>query len=339
MIAYEFKQYLNDTALQYLPITRTKVGNKYNFRCPFCGDSHKSATKKRGWWYTETASYYCFNCGLSLSGIKFLELRAGSGYAEIKKQYVKMLFNSKSNPEQYLSSFQNSLSSFNSENNIFNLKNVVKSEWKNALTNEAYNYLEQRKVFEAPFLKEKFFSCFNKDKTKEFILIPWKINSVDAYYQLNDFKKYNKDLKYIFPPNKKKLLYGLDNIDITFPYIFIFEGVYDSLFVKNGIATGTKSISDIQLDIIKFRYPKHKIVISFDNDEAGIQSTKKLINSNNDFLYFRWFNENTKEKDINDYVISKNNVNIFSNKTVLEKMIVNKLSMKMFLIKNNLWLK
>jgi len=81
MISYEFKQYINEKALEYLPMQKLKVGNKYNFRCPFCGDSKKSATKKRGWWYNDTCSYHCFNCGTNLSGIKFLEAVSGSKYA------------------------------------------------------------------------------------------------------------------------------------------------------------------------------------------------------------------------------------------------------------------
>ena len=77
--------------------------------------------------------------------------------------------------------------------------------------------------------------------------------------------------------------------------------------------------------------------ISFDNDEAGLASMIKLMKSDNDFKYFRWFNQNTKEKDVNDYVIAKNNVNIFSKADVLERMIVDKLLMKMYLLRNGLW--
>ena len=54
----------------------------------------------------------------------------------------------------------------------------------------------------------------------------------------------------MFPKGKKKLIAGLDNIDISWPYIIVFEGFYDSLFVKNGICSGTKSITDYQLKLI-----------------------------------------------------------------------------------------
>ena len=73
-------------------------------------------------------------------------------------------------------------------------------------------------------------------------------------------------MKYIFPKGTKKTIAGLDNIDVSFPYIIVFEGYYDSVFVKNGVCVGTKAITDYQLSLIKQRYPHHQIVISFDND-------------------------------------------------------------------------
>lgn len=111
-------------------------------------------------------------------------------------------------------------------------------------------------------------------------------------------------MKYIFPKNKKKLVYGLDNVDPTYNKIFVFEGVYDSLFVKNGVSVGTKAVTDYQLNIIKQRWPHHTICISFDNDLAGISSMIKYINDDSkDFLFFKWFNKNTTAKDINEYVL------------------------------------
>lgn len=330
MLSYEFRLFLNETAKEYFPTNSMKVGNKYNFRCPFCGDSHKSLSKKRGWWYLDTSSYYCFNCGISLSGIEFIKARAGDSFDDIKRKYFKLFASQEIQNKNTIQQEK--------KPNIFSFKNIINKNWKNPLSSSAYDYLENRKVLSAPFLKESFYSCYTKNNEKEFILIPWIINSFEAYYQLNDFHKYNENMKYIFPSSKQKLVYGLDNIDTTFPYIFVFEGVYDSIFVKNGIATGTKSISDYQYKLIKSRYPKHQIVISFDNDESGIKSMIKFINTTNTFKYFKWFNSDTKEKDINDFVISHNNVNIFTDTNKLEKMIANKLSMKLFLIKNKLWL-
>lgn len=332
MLSYEYIQFLNEKVLEYLPHNYVRIGDKLNMRCPICGDSKKSTTKRRGWYYMKNASFYCFNCSTGMSGIKFLEFISGSSYADIRKEYMKL----------YLKTGQSlSLSASyevpNEEPSVFQLQSIVKPEWKQALSDKAKAYLSERKVTEAPFLKENLYSCYTK-KGEEYIMIPWRLNGVDAYFQLNDFQKLHS-LKYIFPKDKKKLLYGLDNIDISWPYIIVFEGVYDSLFVKNGIASGTKSVSDYQLKLIKERFPRHQIVISFDNDKSGITSMTKLLKNGSDFKYFKWFNKNTQQKDINEYIISKGNVNIFTNTSILEKMIVDKLLMKMFLIQSGLWVK
>lgn len=331
MLSYEYIQFLNQKVLELLPSGFSRVGDKLNFRCPLCGDSHKDPRKRRGWFYLRTGSYYCFNCSTGLSGIKFIEAISGSSYEEIRKEYTRLFLRSGRNPK-----LSADFEAPDDEPDLFHLKSIINPDWKNPLTDKALEYLENRKVLEAPFFDNQLYSCFNRSRSEEFILIPWKLNGIEAYYQINDFQKLHS-MKYIFPKDKKKLIAGLDNIDISFPYIFVFEGYYDSVFVKNGICVGTKAITDYQLRLIKERFPKHQIVISFDNDSAGIDSMIRLLKRENDFKYFRWFNKNTMQKDINDFVLAKGNVNIFSDPKVLEKMIADKLVMKMYLIQNGLW--
>ena len=254
MLSYEYIQFLNDKIVQYLPQPNVQVGDKINFRCPVCGDSKKSSTKKRGWFYKNTASFYCFNCSTALSGIKFLKLLSGSDYDAIHREYVNLFL--KSGLDNSLSSTIWTPNSADDEPSVFNLKPVLDSNMKKPLTTKAKEYLASRRVLDAPFLKEPLYSIVSKDGKEEYILIPWKVNGVDAYYQVNDFLKL-KAMKYMFPKGKKKLLYGLDNIDPNYKRIFAFEGVYDSLFVKNGIAVGTKAITDYQLKLVKERFPHH----------------------------------------------------------------------------------
>lgn len=332
MLSFEYIQFLNEKLLQYIPQPYSRVGDKVNFRCPICGDSRKSSTKKRGWLYLSNGTYFCFNCGTSLPGIKLLQALSGSDYESIKHEYVKLFLKSGQNAS--LSAYVETPSD---EPNIFNPQRILDPDLKKPLSQKAIEYLTNRKVLSAPFLKEKIFSTYSAtNKDEEFILIPWKINGIDAYYQVNDFLKL-KSLKYMFPKNKKKLLYGLDNIDPQYNKIFVFEGVYDSLFVKNGIASGTKSITDYQLKLIKNRWPNHEICISFDNDAAGFGSVKKLIEKNTSFKFFKWFNENIKEKDINDYILAINDLNVFTDKTYLDSLVIDKLQMKLWMMKTGNW--
>ena len=331
--SYEYTQFLVEKILQYVPRPNVRVGDKINFRCPFCGDSKKSATKKRGWVYLSNASYYCFNCGISMSGIMLLKSLSGSDYEAIHREYVDLFL--KSGRDTSLSAVAWKPTD---EPSVFNVKQILNPDLKKPLSSKATSYLKLRKVLDAPFLREPLFSTYAKEGKEEFILIPWKLNGIDAYYQVNDFLKLHP-MKYMFPKGTKKLLYGLDNIDPSYKKVFVFEGVYDSLFVKNGIASGTKSLTDYQKRIIEERWPHHEIVISFDNDMPGFASTMKMVESDTPFKFFMWFGPQTKEKDINERILSVGDINMFSDPTKLDSMVVDKLQMKLWMMQNGKWQK
>lgn len=334
MLSYEHIVFLREKIPLYLPSSFKDVGGKYNGRCPFCGDSKKSLTKKRGWCYfSKDCSYFCFNCGISMSGIKLLEALSGADFPALRQEYVRLFM--KTGLDSSLSS---ACSIPSSEPNIFNLKPILDPNIKKPLSERAKEYLNHRMILDAPFLKEKIFSTYQKKDAEEYILIPWKINGVDAYYQINDFLGIH-GIKYMFPKNKKKLLYGLDNVDPSYKKIFVFEGVYDSLFVKNGICSGTKSITDYQLKLIKDRWPHHEICISFDNDGPGFAAMMKAINQNIASKFFVWYDASTKEKDINEKVLACNDANIFSDPSKLDAMTMDKLQMKLWMMKNGKWKK
>ena len=315
-----------------------KSGNEYNFRCPICGDSHKDKRKKRGYLGLKNGKlmYYCQNCNNSVSAFHLLKILSGTDFDDLKVEYFHYRYGKNATPT--LSASFDQYVKKETSNVLFNQENIIDREWKQPLSDKAKEYLANRKVTEAPFLREDLYSCYTKNGS-EFILIPWLINGVASYYQLNDFQKIDPlKRKYIFPKNKEKMIYGLDNIDLSWPYIIVEEGVYDSLFIPNGIAVGGKNLTEKQYEIITKRYPKHQIVIGFDNDEAGLSTVQKMIEKDNrGFKYFKWFNENTKQKDINDYVLAKNDVNIFTNKSMVERLIVDSLRMKMYMLKNNQW--
>ena len=329
----ELRDWINEEILPYLPPDRVAQGDKIMFRCPICGDSKKSAKKMRGYYYLKNASYHCFNCDANLSGMKLLQVFSGEDFEDIKSRFFKTMFDGK-----HFSSLSSTWSYAPEEpkkDNVLSFSSVLKPEWKSPLSDRAKEYLDGRFVTSAPFLKEKLYSYFSKNGG-EYILIPWKINGIDAFFQLNDFLKLtNSGLKYIFPKNMDKLIYGLDNIDISFPYLICFEGVYDSLFVKNGIAIGGKTLTNLQEKILRKRFPKHKIVFALDNDKPGLVATSRALSKPNftRALYFKWFDAHTEQKDINDLVKSDGNINRFTDPNTVESMIVDSITMKMWLSK------
>ena len=323
----ELRDWINEKVLEYIPRDRIVQGDKIVFRCPICGDSKRNTLKKRGYYYTRTASYHCFNCDTTLGGMKFLETLSGEDYSSLREEYFRMTFDGR----HFNSVSSGGFGGRSPSTGIFSLKSIVKPEWKLPLSEKAREYLGNRKVLQAPFLKEDLFSYVSK-KGGEYILIPWKIDGVECYFQINDFLKIGKKgLKYIFPKNSEKLVYGLDNVDISFPYIICFEGVYDSLFVKNGIAIGGKFLTEKQEELVRKRFPRHKIVISFDNDRPGLSAMSRMVSSGKSFGYFKWFSDCETAKDVNDYILKTGDVNAFSSGNVVEKMVMDKLPMSLWL--------
>lgn len=325
----EYRDFINEKVLEYLPAKRTVSGDDVNFRCPFCGDSKKSAIKMRGHYSLRKGVFHCFNCDASASGLKLLQVLAGTSFDEIKEEYVRLRLKNKGIVYTKKSFKEESASSLSA---LSNLKPIIRESWKVPLSAKANEYLASRMVLDAPFLHEKFYSWTSRDG-QEYILIPWIVNSVPCFYQLNDFQKIDKfGRKYIFPSKMEKPVYGLDNIDLGWKKIILFEGVYDSLFVKNGIAIGGKTLTDYQFKMLSERYPKHELVFALDNDEAGLVATERAIENNpSRFKFFKWFGKNTKAKDINEYVLEKNDVNLFVDQKKLDRMIISSLEMKIHL--------
>ena len=60
--------------------------NLFNFRCPYCGDSQKSRSKARGYFYRKKNDYFyrCHNCGKGTTFGKVLEYTD----TEMYKEYV-----------------------------------------------------------------------------------------------------------------------------------------------------------------------------------------------------------------------------------------------------------
>lgn len=328
----ELRDWINSKVIEYIPRDRIVQGDKMIFRCPVCGDSKKSTTKKRGYYYTRTASYHCFNCDVSMGGMKFLEFLSGEDYASLRKEYFRMTFDGNHFSSASGTGFRDKRPS----TGIFSLRSVVKPEWKSPLSEKASSYLMDRKVLSAPFLREELFS-FRRNESEEYILIPWKIDGVECYFQLNDFLKIGKrGIKYIFPKNTEKLVYGLDNVDISFPYIICFEGVYDSLFVKNGVAIGGKSLTSRQEELIRKRFPRHTIAISFDNDGPGLEAMARSVSSAEKFGYFKWFSDSETSKDVNDYVLRTGKIDAFSDPETVSGMVMDRLPMSLWLAKMGL---
>lgn len=157
-------------------------------------------------------------------------------------------------------------------------------KFENDLSQNAFEYLRYRHITGTEIKKWNI----GYDKFEKRIVFPL----LDSY---NNVLGFNRRLitqetkgisrKYIHSADseifkKSHYLYGLNNIDKSFDYIILSEGVMDVILAdKYGVpnvvcALGT-ALSEYQVDLLA-KYNK-EIIICYDSDEKGIKTMKKVV--------------------------------------------------------------
>jgi len=309
----EFITFINGKIIPLFVNVKTNTMSQVVMRCPLCGDSKKSRTKARGVYYKRTASYYCFNCATNMSGLHLLSHLSSEPIKDILEEFkIRRVeeFISKNN-----SSSQSSSSSWSDFDIMFGQEDIQTEDNKDGplspaavpelfdLTKPELDYLAERKITSLPFFNSLHLKrILGQENDTPFIFIPWLVDGKLRDFQIHNYKKVPGYVKYQFNSGGNKPVYGLDRIDPAFKYIICFEGVFDSLFIKNGVALGGTALKDHQEKMIEDRFPSHRIVLAFDADQAGIAATKKYIKR--DLTKYLYFLPNLRgAKDINKFVI------------------------------------
>lgn len=328
MIDSELNIYMAEMVYDYVPGVR-RVGDKLNFRCPICGDGHKS-TSRRGWFYIESGSYYCWNAGCEanesgMPGLVFLSRVSGKSIKEIKLDLVK-------NAEKFI--FKKAPSSHLKEEKKPSVKKAEKTAidkidfgiWTKDLPDFCKDYIKSRKLDKAPF-KPQWLE-FMYDREDHRLVIPWP----GSYFQERKLLSSQKDEpKYKFPPGVEKPIFGLDEIDKSFKTIFLLEGVFDSIWVKNGVAVGSLKMSSHQEEELrKYREEGFKTIWMPDNqfaDASSYEMTKKICMKDPMVEVFIWPKALKKFKDVNESVMfSDKMIDIWKNEEFLMKCVKNGLA-------------
>ena len=336
MSFFDLNTYMADMVYDYIPGVKRVGSNKLNFRCPLCGDGKKK-TSHRGWFYIDTGSYFCWNAGCiaadtGIQGLKFLSLVSGKPISEIKSELIKKagsFSNALEKPEIKNISF----SLFNDENNDSKIEKYILDkidlgDWTDKLPKFVQSYLENRKLNKASFLSKDY--KFYYDKKLKRLVIPW---SNEYYQERTIFKSQSKEDKYLFPSNSEKPIFGLENIDTKFKYIFLVEGVFDSIWVKNGVAVGSLTLSNHQKELLKPYENDYTIVYLMDNqhsDKSSLEKTIKLCEKNPYANIFIWPKALHMFKDINDTIIFHDKfINVWKDENYLKKYIFNGIRAKL----------
>lgn len=306
----------------------SRTGNEVHLQCPFCNEAVNSShpnTAIRGYYYIMTQTYHCFRCGHHTSALKLYEQLSGYSYKTLMDEYMNFIKDSNDNKKGLnLSNFISksySLSeplSSNKSDDFLDGAIQIPDKMRNPLTNRGKEYLTNRLIFESPNLPSyaKFYSATYKKKY-EVVVIPWYIDGDEVYYQWRFIDKDVPFPKYGFPKGATKKIYGVDNISTSFPYIICVEGVFDSLWIKNGVAIGGKFLTDVQKEYLSKRFPRHRIVYAFDNDSAGIDGMKRTA-KDKDSLIMYWKDVSDGAKDLNEFAIAGHKDYFFDENHIIE---------------------
>ena len=283
----------------------TKKGDYlYNFRCPYCGDSHKSKTKARGYVFRKEQKllYRCHNCskGTTLQGLlKHIDVNIYKDY--IFEQYKKDRVNKELDGKLTFTqpNFMKGSSPLKSLKKISQLRH----------DHPVKRFVDSRKIptkthFEL-FFAPKFYKWVNTIIPNKFpstegdhprLVIPF-FDENNKFFCFQGRSFGNENPKYItlkLDPDKNKV-YGLNRVDKS-KHILVVEGPIDSLFLDNCIAVAgadfSKNLIDGELVIIYDNEPRNKEICK--QIEKTIKQGQKIV---------IWPNH-VKQKDINDMIIA-----------------------------------
>jgi len=268
--------------------------NLFNFRCPYCGDSHKSQSKARGYFYRKKNDYFyrCHNCGKGTTFGKVLEYIDTMMYKEYIMERYKGDAPKTEQPE------------FNFEAPKFKkidpkLENLTPINKLNG-GHPARQFVESRQLpeefYSDLYLCPKFFKWSKIQSQQEHprLVIPFRDESGEVFAaQGRAFGKESPKYLTIKFQDKPKI-FGLDRVDFAKRY-YVVEGPLDSMFLDNCLAVAGAD----------FRYlPPGDTTIVLDNEPRSreiIKQMERLIHQEHELVIWP---DTITQKDINDMVLA-----------------------------------
>jgi len=296
--------------------------NRFNFCCPVCGDSARSASKKRGNVFFDKLFFKCFNCGYT-SSLNALCKKFQIQMDPAKRlEMIEYLSNAVNN-----SDYKSDMSELNIDDllnlsdldELFNSGNSILTEFKPIVKGGfVHTYLSERGITDS--MTKNIYQAkhwLNEDKYEWVLVFLNKKNDKILGIQTRNlksgrsrsFKIYNFETLYRWVHNLSiddeldvdlnqlliynKLSYFFNILNINFEdTITVFEGYLDSLFYPNsvgivGVNTNMNLLENNNLDVQYF----------FDNDEAGFLKSEEKIKANwKVFLWKKLFEEIVDKK-------------------------------------------
>lgn len=299
---------------QYAGYPTYNPANKvYTGCCPICKEGKSWGKKKRLYLMVDGNYFHCHNCNQTWSALYWISQVSGKSISEIKDEclnhdYIPSLnLNSvedkKENKNEYILPI-----------NCINLSNIFELNYykNNKIVQDALSFIKNRRL-DTAINKTGFFISLKDYIHKNRICIPFRdLDNKIIFYQTRAL--YKDDLekaKYLSKINADKTVFGIEKVKMDFPYIFMFEGPINSMFVQNGVGLAGLSLTQTQSNQLNKFFLHDKIWV-LDNqhvDEAARKKSRELVRKNE--KVFMWPKQFKKYKDLNDLCIDlkKDSVN------------------------------
>lgn len=276
-----------------------KYQNVFNAECPVCKEGKSAGRSRRLFYFPHKQYFFCHNCSKSWKPFEWVKEVTTLTFPEIIKR------NNEKSGETFkaikpIAPVKEVVISDLPENSI-DLTDSVQIEFykDNKFVKLALEYCNNRRLIAAANSCKKFYISLDDRIHKNRLVIPfYGDNNKVICYQTRALTQ-NQFPKYLTKFGEKEL-FGLSNIDSAIPYVFIFEGPIDSMFVKNGVAMASLAPTENQLNQLNSLIGYQQIYV-FDNDKNNKQTASKIekyIKEGKQI--FIWPKEFNKFKDFNE---------------------------------------
>lgn len=289
--------------------------SRLNFACPFCGDSTKDATKKRGNLFWDSLFYHCYNdgCGKHISLTGFLKVH-GFNFAEHPdSKFIIDFIDETEHTHSRVESFD-----FDTFPELKALGITYDDFYATyyarpiEIGDEGYNYLKSRLLHK--HLKDFAYNSYSKklyvlntDKKHEKI-ISFQIRNLgktDDRYLTFNIERINRDMhinlsEKIDSPeelsrlNKLSTIFNILKVNFS-DVVTIFEGPLDAKFMKNSL--GLATVGRDKTPFLELPYKRFML----DNDKAGKRVAVELLRGGYQVFLWKKF---IKEMELDKYLIN-----------------------------------
>lgn len=295
---------------KYTENATKKADGKYNASCPLCKEGKSYKIKKRLYYIPEKQIFCCHNCQKVWTPANWIAAVSGMSAKDISTEIKRHNTFRIETPEDELITKP----SLDLPFDAINLSDInqVMYHRNDFYVKTVLDYIRQRKLDVAVNKTILFMS--KKDYIhKNRLIIPfYNTDKKVVFYQSrtiveNEGKQYPK---YLSKLNSDKTIFGIERLDINIPYIFVFEGPIDSMFVRNGVSMAGLRITQSQTDQLKSLFGYQRIWV-LDNDTQNPDVFEKYMElAKSGEKVFVWPKAFSKIKDLNELCCLTNKTEI-----------------------------